>query len=214
MNIEINYLLTDGAVEWSKLAPLASLLSPRRQQRLATFLHDDDRVACLLAELLVRQSATEKLGIEADSIEFHIDSFGKPHLAGFPDFHFSISHTDGCVAVATGHRALGLDVERHAAANPAIARRFFTPREVQRMEESRDPSLAFYDIWTKKEAYLKMLGTGLTRPLNSFDVFSDELHFFTRQLPGYTMNLCVGDDHCAAHFLQRDISWLLAAFHR
>lgn len=212
--MNINYLLLDEAVEWAALAAFVPLVSPQRQQRLAAFLRDDDRAACLLAELLVRRAAMEALDIGAGSIEFHTNPYGKPHLVGFPDFHFSISHTGGCVAVATGDHLVGLDVERHAVPNLAVAQRYFTPGEVEYIEQSGAPTLAFYEIWTKKEAYLKMLGTGLTRPLDSFDVISDGLPFFTRQLPGHTMTLCVdhGADCNSVDIRQITLSQLLDTF--
>jgi 4'-phosphopantetheinyl transferase len=103
---------------------------------------------------------------------------GKPALIGLreaKELHFNVAHSNGLVLFAVAwNRAVGVDLEyvRADLTESRIAQRFFSPREnaglsglpVQQRRE------AFYTCWTRKEAYLKARGVGLTLPLDQFDV--------------------------------------------
>lgn len=181
------------------------------------FAFEKDKTASLLAELLIRHEVMATLGIENTAIGFSYNPLGKPFLNGFPDYHFSVSHTDGCVAFAGSNKPVGIDVEKIAVHAPNIANRFFDPQEAQWIAESDSKELAFFDIWTKKEAYLKMLGTGLSRSLQSFNVLSDELRagFTTNKLSNHMMTVCSADTttgNDAIFFREIQLDHLLETF--
>jgi 4'-phosphopantetheinyl transferase len=68
--------------------------------------------------------------------------------------------------------------------------RFFTSEEQSYISASPDANIAFYEIWTKKEAYIKYIGKGLAVPLNSFSVFSINTPMFTHMLRQYIFSVC------------------------
>lgn len=96
---------------------------------------------------------------------------GKPYLAG-RELSFNLSHSHHLAVLAVGPTELGVDVEYMGRDVDflALARRFFAVPEwawLERQPSAREP---FYRIWTRKEAYIKALGTGLRHPLDAFCV--------------------------------------------
>lgn len=162
--------------------------SPRREQ-LAAHLSTDEqtRAARFHTPELARRyrvahgALREILGAYLDEIPgavaFSLDPQGKPRL-NTPALAFNLTHAGplALVALAAG-RALGVDVEQVRALDDArlVAERFFAPEEVQAWNRltGSEPMRAFFACWTRKEAYLKALGSGLARPLDSFVVNVD-----------------------------------------
>ena len=86
-----------------------------------------------------------------------------------------MSHSHGVALLAvTEDKELGVDVEHIRAdfASEDIARRFFSPRKLRLSMHSRVKTqvAAFFRCWTRKEAYIKAIGRGLSQPLDAFDV--------------------------------------------
>ena len=79
---------------------------------------------------------------------------------------FSLSHSGNRCACAVYDRAIGVDIQKRAAADVRILERRFTPREREYVLNSADRGAAFTRVWTMKESYVKALGAGI--PLGSF----------------------------------------------
>lgn len=100
---------------------------------------------------------------------------GKPYAPNADDVAFSISHSGSVAAGAllTGGGDVGVDIERvdreNGARHERLAARFYTDAERAFIDASEDRELAFYTVWTRKEAYLKYSGDGITRPLTEVD---------------------------------------------
>jgi 4'-phosphopantetheinyl transferase len=110
-------------------------------------------------------------------LQFQYGEFGKPSLAGalHPPVQFNVSHSGDLVLIALGRGgALGVDIERMRmdVAAHQIAARFFSARERGDLAtvEADMQHAAFFACWTRKEAYLKARGDGLSLPLEQFDV--------------------------------------------
>lgn len=176
--------------EYSQLLPL---ISQERRERIARMAVNGDKVRSLFAELLIRYEASEQLGADFDSLEFGKNEFGKPFIIGESGYDFSVSHSGKAVAFAGANSArVGLDVERIRRRKSGVSERFFAENEIKFIEESKTPDEAFFEIWTKKEAYSKMLGKGLAAGFNSFDVTGKALdcEFFTKITNGYAFSVC------------------------
>ncbi len=111
-------------------------------------------------------------------LQFCHGPHGKPALATLSDGHkleFNLSHSESlALYVVTLNRSVGIDIE-HVGRIPEaeqIAERFFTQREcglIRALPQCKRQE-RFFRYWTRKEAYLKSVGTGLSQPLNGVDV--------------------------------------------
>jgi 4'-phosphopantetheinyl transferase len=156
----------------------AALLSDAERHRARRFVFDRDTRRFIVARARLRELLAERLGVRAHQVEFEYGAHGKPALSrrfADSDLHFSISHCDDLAAYAfsSGH-AIGIDVEAVRVMTDAddLAARYFSRREnaTYRALNPRDKPLGFFNCWTRKEAFVKASGDGLSMPLDRFDV--------------------------------------------
>jgi len=156
----------------SVLAALEELLSQAELDRANRFRFAKDRQAHVAAHGALRQILATYLNCSPSDIGFGETANGKPAVDGI---QFNLSHSADLALVAvTRERALGVDVEHvdpHRA-DRNVAKRFFSPYEIRVLESlpEEQQTEAFLNCWTRKEAYLKALGLGMSVPLDSFDV--------------------------------------------
>ena len=154
---------------------LETFLSVDERARARRFLHARDRNRYECAHGLLRLVLSVYTGGRPEDVAFERGPGGKPRLVGLRGPRFSLSHSDGLglVAVSAG-REVGVDVERvrGVSAVADLARTCFSPAERSALAAVRAPLRlrAFFAGWTRKEAFLKAVGAGLSRPLDSFDV--------------------------------------------
>ncbi len=175
--------------EYSRLLPL---ISQERQERIAKMAVNGDKIRSLFAELLIRYEVSEQLGADFNLLEFGKNEFGKPFIIGKNGYDFSVSHSARAVAFAGVSSRVGVDIERIRRRKSGLSERFFAENEIKFIEGSETPDEAFFEIWTKKEAYSKMLGKGLAAGFSSFDVTGNALDckFFTKITNGYAFSVC------------------------
>jgi len=157
---------------------LESTLSPDEIARSNRFHFAKDKSHFIAGRGILRELLGKYLGKAPASLEFSYGEHGKPALAGAnatSGISFNLSHSGGLAVYAFAKaRNLGVDVERIKPdfVSEGIARRYFSTREVNDLiglpPEERPH--AFFDCWTRKEAYLKARGVGLQIPLDSFSV--------------------------------------------
>jgi 4'-phosphopantetheinyl transferase len=181
---------------------LALLLSQAERNRAARFRFGRERRRFIVARARLRELLAERLDVPPESIEFGCAREGKPALAerfARSGWRFNLSHC-GELAVYAFSRAaeVGVDVEAvHAIAEgDAIAARVFSRREHEayRAAAPAERPLAFFRCWTRKEAFVKALGGGLSMPLAELDLAHAppgwRLHSFS-PLPGFISALAV-----------------------
>ena len=162
-------------------ASLWQLLSRDERQRAKRFRYVEHRQRYIVARASLRQLLAERLGIAPWAVELVETSYGKPRLApvqGSAGLEFNLSHSEArAVYVFTRGRAVGVDVEliRQIPDADDLAECFFSPREIAALRSLPldRRSLAFLTCWTRKEAFIKALGLGLSCPLDAFDVTID-----------------------------------------
>lgn len=153
-------------------------LAADERARAERFYFERDRERFVVARGVLRAILGGYLKRAPESLSFRYGSHGKPALAGDADgdsIRFNVSHSRGIAlyAVCRG-REVGIDLEhiRFDLAIAEIAGRFFSRREVAMLRalpaEVRHE--AFFRCWTRKEAYIKARGEGLSLPLDQFDV--------------------------------------------
>jgi 4'-phosphopantetheinyl transferase len=153
-----------------------TILSAEEQSRAARFRFARDRrrftnCRAKVRSILARYLAPHR-AMDAVQIEFRYNDFGKPSVDGL---YFNVSHSHDVAMMAVSRsRQVGIDIERidTSFANDNIPERFFSSREVAGLRElpSTQQLDAFFRCWTRKEAYVKARGMGLSLALDSFDV--------------------------------------------
>nr|VFJ94155.1 MAG: phosphopantetheine--protein transferase domain-containing protein [Candidatus Kentron sp. LFY] len=180
---------------WTRIGVLQSTLGQDELQRAERFCFPKHRRHFIVARGVLRALLAGYLHESPARIDFEYNRYGKPFLKGrkpilrgdSPDcvetddidnagIEFNLSHSEGMALYAFSlNRKVGIDVEwmqRKVDDSERIVERFFSPREVQVLsgvpEHVRKE--AFLGCWTRKEAYIKARGKGLSIPLNEFEV--------------------------------------------
>ena len=154
-------------------ASARSLLSARERKRADRFVYDRHRRRYTVAQAHLRRVLGQLTGTSPADVRFQYGDKGKPFLAGGPSFNQSHSEDRLMIAVAASGR-LGVDIEelRRVRLMLGITDKNFAPDEAARMHTAPADQRRrlFFRFWTRKEAFLKALGFGLSHPLRSFSV--------------------------------------------
>ena len=157
-------------------ARLYATLAPDERARSARFQFERDRRRFIVARGVLRDLLARYLQSEPGQLRFVYNAFGKPGLSpeSASRLKFNLSHSAGVALIAIGAADVGVDLEtiRAHADYADVARHFFSPAEIDHLRAlpSHLHAEAFFNCWTKKEAYLKARGQGLALPLNGFSV--------------------------------------------
>jgi phosphopantetheine--protein transferase-like protein len=162
----------------AEIRELRQTLTADEQRRADRFVFEKDRIHFTAGRGILRALLAAYLGHDPRALRFTYNLQGKPALAGetgpaAPRFNLSHSHGLALFALAWD-RELGVDLEwmRPDFASEEIAERFFSPQEVavlRKVPLGQRPE-AFFACWSRKEAYIKARGMGLSIPLDQFDV--------------------------------------------
>jgi len=156
----------------------AAVLSPDEVARGSRFHFEKDRIHFTRCRYALRGVLAGYLALPAGMIRFEYMTSGKPQLAAEQNprvLHFNVSHSANMALIAVGsERRLGVDIEKIRADvdMTALAERFFSLRERTGLQALPDHFRVqgFFACWTRKEAFLKATGEGLSFPLADFSV--------------------------------------------
>ncbi len=156
------------------LAYYAALLAEDERERANRFHFERDRNAYTAGRGMLRDLLGRYLSEPPAVLEISYSEYGKPLLHG-SDLQFNLAHSGGIVLFAFTLQAMvgvDLEVEREMSDAVAIAERFFSPgeRETLRSLPQEEQIPAFFRCWSRKEAFIKAVGEGLSYPLDAFDV--------------------------------------------
>jgi 4'-phosphopantetheinyl transferase len=175
---EVHVWRVDLAAHGDAAGGLAGALDDEERARAQRFYFERDRRRFAASHAILRDILRRYLGISAGEVRFTLDRYGKPSLAGEGergDLRFNMSHSGelALYAVAAG-RDVGVDVEytEREFDFDAIAERFFSVAEAAEIRAlaAGQRAQAFFNCWTRKEAYIKARGLGLFLELDSFSV--------------------------------------------
>lgn len=162
----------------SEVQELRGVLSEDEIARAARFVFDRHRARFVVGRASLRRILGRYVGIDPKRLEFGYGSRGKPFLKKGSDgdrLRFNLSHSGELALLAVIRaRRIGVDVERirEVKEHLRLAGRYFAAGEVAAIR-ALPPDVqheAFFNCWTRKEAYIKALGTGLACPLDGFEV--------------------------------------------
>lgn len=145
-------------------------INNKKRQKILKFKNLDDKIRSLIGEILIRTLISQKFNIPNYKIDIKENQFGKPFLNNKKNFKFNISHSDEYVICAIDKNNIGIDIELVKPLDyKNIAKNFFT-RDEYNYITSLNSLNRFYEIWTRKESYVKAIGKGLYINLDSFNV--------------------------------------------
>lgn len=146
---------------------LSRLPWPERRAKVERYrVADDKRLsvgAGLLAAALLRRAGARDLTLAYTEYE-------KPYLLNHPTTHFNISHSGSLAVCVVDSEPVGVDVETIHDYGEAVARYCYQPAELDWLSQADDAARAFTRLWVRKESYIKLTGTGLSREPRSFSV--------------------------------------------
>jgi len=160
-------------------AELYSALSPDEKARADRFHFAKDRSRFVVSHGALRELLGGYLRLTPASVGLAYDEKRKPCLQADPDLtakvHFNASHSESLAVFAFSKDSeLGIDIEylaRDVDYDAILERQFSEAEKAQLRALSTDARrLAFFRVWTRKEAYLKATGDGLRTALDSFTV--------------------------------------------
>jgi 4'-phosphopantetheinyl transferase len=202
-----------------------SVLSPDEIARASRFHFEKDRIHFSQCRSALRVLLAGYLAIPATEVRFEYLTSGKPQLAAEQNpwaLQFNVSHSAAMALIAVGseHR-LGVDIEkiRDDVDTTSLAERFFSLRERAGLQALPDHLRVpgFFACWTRKEAFLKATGDGLSFPLADFSVTTHpDLDPALEEIRGNTVarkqwflaDLSVFEGYCATVALERSHSRL------
>ena len=134
------------------------------------------RLTSLLGEMILRSALINEYNSKNTDIIIERTENGKPYLKNISDIYFNISHSGNAVAVAISDNEIGIDIEKIKTPNLKVAERFFTENEKKYINSDID----FFEIWTKKEAYFKQLGKGISDDFSKTDILDKGIKTITQ----------------------------------
>ncbi len=153
---------------------LSQILSDDERARAGRFHFERDRVRYIAGRAQLRMLLADYLDAAPAELVFRYGDNQKPSLA-VPGPQFNLSHSGALALYAvTAHVEVGIDVELHDPefAGQRIPERFFSPDEVHALRAlpAQQQARGFLELWTRKEAFIKARGDGLSLALDSFSV--------------------------------------------
>jgi 4'-phosphopantetheinyl transferase len=179
----------------------AGWLTPDEMERASRFRFERDRNQYIVC----RGTLRELLGVGEP---FVYGAWGKPYLVG-SEVRFNVSHSDGMgmIAVARG-REVGCDIERvdPSFADENIPERFFSAYEVGALRglPEAEQCSAFFRCWTRKEAFIKACGMGVSFGLDTFDVTVGDRAELLRGAEGWFLESVVAPEGYVAAVVVED----------
>jgi 4'-phosphopantetheinyl transferase len=172
---EIDLWIWSSRDSGASVLDMDSVLSAEEKARASRFVYERDAKRFSTRRFRMRQILGAYLSCEPGVISFVAGEHGKPflHPDHNSDLQFNLSHSEDMAVLAVARELeVGVDVEWIRPVEERIAEKFFSPAE-QRALADLPPewvTRGFFECWTGKEAFVKARGTGLSLPLDSFDV--------------------------------------------
>ncbi|MEM7373364.1 MAG: 4'-phosphopantetheinyl transferase superfamily protein [Bacteroidota bacterium] len=175
---DIELWQADLDISSSEEVKASQYLSIDERERANRFQFSKDRKHFIAARAFLRQLLGEYLDVSPSNLTFGYSGYGKPYIPGHETLAFNLSHSGGkaiCGIRSTG--MIGVDLEKtdRKIDLELIVRHFFAAKEIEalfKLPES-ERVRGFFRCWTRKEAFIKAKGDGLSLALDQFEVSLD-----------------------------------------
>ena len=209
----MHYLIFDHMTQCSEqeVARLLPLVSAQRREQAMRYTHLFGQYCCLKSyELLLQLLAAHLLPIShspsrrpiaalprpisSKRPSFLYNEYGAPYLADGP--YFSISHCKQAIAVVVSDSPVGIDIEGIRKMDDGLVRKTMNLEEQSQIAMSQNPEVEFIRLWTRKEAYVKMQGTGIISDMHTIlqDATAVEWHEIADLDRGYICTICTKNE--------------------
>ncbi len=139
------------------------LVDEQRRNEALRYKHLFGQFACLKSWLMLKALLKP---LDITDLKMEYNEHGKPYLVHHPDVHFNLSHCKNGIAVVVDFSPVGIDIESFRKDNIALVNKTMNPTEAEWIRSSSDPVEVFTQYWTKKEAVVKLRGTGIIDDLH------------------------------------------------
>ena len=160
-----------------KLTQYINLLDKDKLLQFNATTNEKRKKATLVSNGFLKEKIAEEYNVNIKELVFSVEKKGKPFCRSHNNIHFSISHSGDFIAVAISDKEIGIDIELLKKPTEKLIDRICCEKEKNNINSNESKEKTFTEIWTKKEAYLKALGTGIDRELKTVD--TTNLKFIT-----------------------------------
>ncbi|CDE45018.1 phosphopantetheine-protein transferase domain protein [Clostridium sp. CAG:411] len=172
--------------------PLLQYVSASRKEKVCAYHFPKDQKLSLYAALLARYGISQQFQIPVKELTFTCETFHKPLCNAISSCDFSLSHTDGMILLGIAETGtIGVDVECKKNAPYEIMSSVFHKEEISYITSAtpEQQTARFFEMWTKKEAYTKAIGTGLCTEVTDINTLSLSTHFLSWQDTSYVYSV-------------------------
>jgi 4'-phosphopantetheinyl transferase len=157
------------------LSELFSILSQAEQEKAKKFHFASDRKKYVISHGIMRRLLASYIECEPLKIHYQVNEYGKPSMStAQTPIHFNLTHSDNLAGLAIASSPVGVDIEKIKPLDDylSMTKHFLSPKEslIFQSLAQQEQQLTFYRAWTRKEAYIKAIGMGLSYPVEQVTV--------------------------------------------
>ena len=184
------YQIFDDMTQCSEqeVARLLPLVSAQRREQALRFTHLFGQYCCLKSYEMLLQLLASTYTLHSTPT-FLYNEYGAPSIKDGP--YFSISHCKSGIAVAVSKQPIGIDIETVRPLKVDLVKKTMNPLEQEVIFFDTQPDWAFTRLWTRKEAFLKMKGTGIINDLHAASADSNGAKFMQIDNTSHNYTCCI-----------------------
>ena len=185
------YQIFDDMTQCSEqeVARLLPLVSAQRREQALRFTHLFGRYCCLKSYEMLQQLLASAPYTLHSTPTFDYNEYGAPSIKNGP--YFSISHCKSGIAVAVSNQPIGIDIEVVRSLKVDLVKKTMDSLEQEAILSASQPDWAFTRLWTRKEAFLKMKGTGIINDLHTALADSNGAKFMQIDNTSHNYTCCI-----------------------
>jgi len=176
----IHVWMVHPAVDHSALSSCLQVLSPSEKAKAARFRFEEDRGRFIVGRAVLRKLSSQYMGCKTNEVRFGYNQFGKPYYENSTLLKFNLSHSNKLAVIGfSSNLEIGIDIEKVNSDYDFsdIVQTVFSRNELLMLNklDPADRIARFYELWTRKEAFIKGAGYGLSFPISlmKISVLSD-----------------------------------------
>ena len=193
------YLFDISSFNDESFSRLLNTVKQYRREKIDKLAIKKSKYLSLAVELLIKK-ACEDCGIDYKNEEIVFNKNGKPSFKN-SSYFFNTSHSGNYALCVISDVEVGCDIEEIKEYKPKVAERCFTLKENKYLEISPKKDELFYRFWTLKESFMKCIGKGFTKPMQSFELDNkdenvvikdnDNYSFIEQKYNNYCISVCL-----------------------